>query len=299
MGTLDYRGLAVLDAVAASGSFEKAALALGISQSAVSQRIKALEDAAGRLLVVRGTPSAPTGLGQRLVLHYRHVMLMEAALDIDLGRTPSLPSLTVALDGDSLAGWFGAALPALLSPPRCQLSLQLADSGAALALVREGAVFACVAAQGEAGGTDPANGTTASALGVQRYLCVATPVFAGHWFGDGFTAAAVALAPAVDSERQLLSRFLVQQFGAVGVFPQHCLPVASAQAGCILAGVAYGLLPEAQAEEGLAAGRLVTLGPDSGYELSLAWHAWNIDTPFTRALSEHIIATARRHLRQP
>src|SRR3954471_4015951 len=91
MGNLDYRGLAVLDAVASTGSFEKAALALGISQSAVSQRIKALEDATGRLLVIRGTPSVPTGLGQRLVVHHRHVKLMEASLDIDLGREPSLP----------------------------------------------------------------------------------------------------------------------------------------------------------------------------------------------------------------
>ncbi len=102
MGKLDYRGLAVLDAVCTSGSFEKAALALGISQSAVSQRIKALEDATGRLLVVRGTPSVATGLGQRLVVHHRHVKLMEAALDIDLGRTVSLPDLSIAVDSDSL-----------------------------------------------------------------------------------------------------------------------------------------------------------------------------------------------------
>src|SRR4051812_43427572 len=128
MGNLDYRGLAVLDAVASSGSFEKAALALGISQSAVSQRIKALEDATGRLLVVRGTPSVPTGLGQRLVVHHRHVQLMESALDIDLGREQSLPGLTLAIDGDSLASWFPQVLPALLAPLRCQLTLQTAAS---------------------------------------------------------------------------------------------------------------------------------------------------------------------------
>ena len=98
MGTLDYRALAVLDAVASQGSFEKAALALGISQSAVSQRIKALEDATGRLLIVRGQPAVPTGLGQRLVSHHRNVKLMEAALDIDLGRTVSLPDLAIAVE---------------------------------------------------------------------------------------------------------------------------------------------------------------------------------------------------------
>src|SRR4051812_40746741 len=175
MGTLDYRGLAVLDAVATTGSFDKAATVLGISQSAVSQRIKILEDAAGRLLVVRGTPSVATGLGQRLVAHYRNVKLMESSLDIDLGRETSLPELALAVDGDSLATWFGPALSPLLSPARCLLSVQLADGDAALRLVRDGAVFGCVAS---AGGGDVANGTSATPLGLMRYVCVATPAFA-------------------------------------------------------------------------------------------------------------------------
>ncbi|MES2317916.1 MAG: ArgP/LysG family DNA-binding transcriptional regulator [Pseudomonadota bacterium] len=297
MSQLDYRSLAVLDAVAASGSFEKAALQLGMTQSAVSQRIKALEDAAGRLLVVRGTPSAPTGLGQRLVVHYRHVKLMEAALDIDLGREVSLPQLSLAVDADSLATWFGQALPALLAPPRCQLDVQLADSAHALRLVREGAVFGCVA--GDDDGDDAAAGTTASALGLMRYVCVATPAFAGHWFGDGFSSEAVTLAPAVVSERKLLARYLAQQWEYSAAFPHHTLPVSPALDGCITSGVAYGLMPALQAAAALDAGSLLDLTPGKTFDLPLRWHAWNIDTPFTRALSEHIIVTARTCLPQP
>lgn len=295
MSQLDYRGLAVLDAVASSGSFDKAALQLGMTQSAVSQRIKALEDAAGRLLVVRGTPSAPTGLGQRLVAHYRQVRLMEAALDIDLGHDVSLPQLSLAVDADSLASWFGQALPALLAPPRCQLDVQLADGAHALQLVREGAVFGCVA---DDGAGDAAPGTTASALGLMRYVCVATPAFAGHWFGDGFSAEAVALAPAVVSERKLLARYLAQQWGITAAFPHHTLPVSPALDGCITSGVAYGLMPALQAAGALAAGSLVDLTPGKSHDVGLVWHAWNIDTPFTRALSEHIVATARERLPQ-
>ena len=118
MGSLDYRALAVLDAVASHGSFEKAAAVLGISQSAVSQRIKALEDASGRLLIIRGQPAVPTGLGQRLITHHRHVKLMEASLDIDLGNTVRMPELAIAIDDDSLATWFPDALAPLLAPPR-------------------------------------------------------------------------------------------------------------------------------------------------------------------------------------
>jgi LysR family transcriptional regulator (chromosome initiation inhibitor) len=119
--------------------------ALGISQSAVSQRIKALEDAAGRLLIVRGQPAVPTGLGQRLVSHHRNVKLMEASLDIDLGNKISMPEIALAVDAPAWPpGSLG--LQPLLSPPRCQLNVQQASTEMALHLVREGSVFGCVAA---------------------------------------------------------------------------------------------------------------------------------------------------------
>jgi LysR family transcriptional regulator (chromosome initiation inhibitor) len=297
MGNLDYRGLAVLDAVASTGSFEKAALNLGISQSAVSQRIKALEDAAGRLLVVRGTPSVATGLGQRLVAHYRNVKLMEAALDIDLGREASLPELAIVVDSDSLATWFGKALAPLLSPPRCQMTLQLADTEQALRLLRDGAAFGCVAASDGSG--DSAAGTAATELGLMRYVCVATPAFAGHWFGDGFVAEAVQLAPAVMCERRLLVRYLKQRLGVMGTFPRHVLPSAEVLTASVVAGAAYGLVPELMALQLLANGQLVELDPGHTWDVALAWHAWKIDTPFARALSEQVIDAARRHLLQP
>ena len=220
MGSLDYRALAVLDAVASHGSFDKAALALGITQSAVSQRIKALEDASGRLLIIRGQPAVPTGLGQRLIVHHRNVKLMEASLDIDLGNSVSMPEIAIAIDADSLATWFPDTLYALLAPPRCQLDVRLADSDSALQMVRDGTVFGCVAAES---GTalDAAAATSVTPLGTLRYVCVATPVFAGHWFGDGFSAEAVQLAPAVVGQHGLLARFLAEQLNLREAFPHH------------------------------------------------------------------------------
>jgi LysR family transcriptional regulator (chromosome initiation inhibitor) len=297
MGNLDYRGLAVLDAIAACGSFEKAALALGISQSAVSQRIKALEDAAGRLLVVRGVPSMPTGLGQRLVVHHRQVKVMEAALDIDLGRQVSLPDIAVALDADSLSTWFGAALPALLAPPRCQLDLQLADTEQALRLVREGAVFGSVSGAPQ-GLAELGGGTSSTPLGLMRYVCVATKGFAAHWFGDGFSLEAARLAPAAVSPSNFLAVYLGQQLGLRGSFPHHVMPSAASVQTCIAGGLAYGLLPELSALSLLNTDRLVDLHPGHTHDVDLYWHAWNIDTPYTRTLSEHIVDTARRHLLQ-
>lgn len=295
MGTLDYRALAVLDAVASQGSFEKAALALGISQSAVSQRIKALEDASGRLLIVRGQPAVPTGLGQRLVSHHRNVKLMEAALDIDLGNKVSMPEIALAVDAASLATWFPMSLQPLLSPPRCQLKVQQAAQQMALHLVHEGSVFGCIAAAQEH--PEPhASGPEVTPLGRLRYVCVATPLFAGHWFGDGFSAEAARLAPAIASDQEMMSDFLRAVLDLNGPYPHHTMPLSAATSECIHGSLSYGLMPLAQVSAALADGRLVDVAPGHHVDVALNWHAWNLDTPFTRALTEQIVATARRYL---
>lgn len=55
MKQVDYRGLAALDAIIEYGNFDKAAAALAITQSAVSQRLRMLENSAGELLIVRSS----------------------------------------------------------------------------------------------------------------------------------------------------------------------------------------------------------------------------------------------------
>lgn len=294
MDQIDYRALAVLDAVASHGSFEKAAGALGISQSAVSQRIKALEDAAGRLLIVRSAPATPTGLGQRLVNHYRNVKLMEATLDIDLGKPASMPELAVAVDDASLATWFPLCLPPLLAPPRCQLAVQAVSRQQAQLLVREGAVFGAVK---EDDGSE-VKGATVTPLGALRYVAVATPQFAAHWFGDGFSSAAVQLAPAVTHERDLTARFLAEHQAFHGTFAHHTLPLSTALNDTLFGGLAWGLLPYLQAAQGLAQGQLVDLLPSAYVDVPLVWHAWELDTPFTKALAEQVVTVAKKYLVQ-
>ena len=66
---LDYAGLEALSAVVREGSFERAAHKLHITPSAVSQRIKLLEERVGQALVLRGQPTlltSPAGYLLRL-----------------------------------------------------------------------------------------------------------------------------------------------------------------------------------------------------------------------------------------
>ncbi|MGF2238014.1 LysR family transcriptional regulator, partial [Bordetella pertussis] len=74
---LDHGNLRALAAVVREGSFERAAAALSVTPSAVSQRVKALEDRMGRLLVQRTVAARATDDGQVLVQLAEQAALLE------------------------------------------------------------------------------------------------------------------------------------------------------------------------------------------------------------------------------
>ena len=124
---LDYAALNALCAVVREGSFERAARALHVTPSAISQRIRLLEERVGCALVVRGQPCVATETGRRLCQHVDRVQLLEQELQ---GTLPALApdgltrvSLPVAVNADSLATWFAPALAAFAASLRVQLLL--------------------------------------------------------------------------------------------------------------------------------------------------------------------------------
>ncbi|GAA3491613.1 hypothetical protein GCM10018987_56960 [Streptomyces cremeus] len=75
--------LAVVD----EGTFDAAAAALHVTPSAVSQRIKALEQRTGRVLLMRSKPVRPTNSGQVIVRFARQLALLERGARTELGLT--------------------------------------------------------------------------------------------------------------------------------------------------------------------------------------------------------------------
>jgi len=293
MSRVDYRGLAALDAVIDYGSFDKAAAALAITQSAVSQRIRMLENSAGELLIVRSQPPSPTEAGQRLIAHYRQVRLLESALDRRPGDADARPEIAIAVNADSAATWLQEAVTPLMANGDCMLQIRLDDQDHTLSMLREGRVFGCVTSE-----TAQVAGTTATALGAMRYFCVASPAFAARWFADGFTAQAVQRAPALNFDRKdmLQTRFIAQRTGYTGRYPHHALSSSDGYVRFIEAGLGYGMLPIQQCGRQLEEGTLIDLAPGDWLDVPLMWHMWDIQTPFTRALSDNLIATARKWL---
>ncbi len=104
---VDYKLLDALSAVIEHGGFERAGEALGISQSAVSQRLRSLEIRAGQPVLVRSPVPHPTLAGQKLLNHVQQVRLLERELAQSLPSfTDGIRRLRIALNADGLATWW-------------------------------------------------------------------------------------------------------------------------------------------------------------------------------------------------
>src|SRR3569833_212565 len=102
--------LAVVD----EQSFDAAASNLHVTPSAVSQRIKALEQRTGRVLLLRTKPISLTESGLVLVRFARSLAQLEQDALSELGLASSTRTLSIAVNADSMATWF---LPALSRLP--------------------------------------------------------------------------------------------------------------------------------------------------------------------------------------
>ena len=105
MKNVDYKSLRLLDLIIKEQGFEKASAKLFITQSAVSQRVKQLENQVGSLLLTRTVPPKPTELGQKLLGLLYHVDLIEHdAFDNESGN--HVVTIPISINADSLATGF-------------------------------------------------------------------------------------------------------------------------------------------------------------------------------------------------
>ena len=190
LNSSDYPALTALAAVLQSGSFEGAAERLSVTPSAISQRIKALEERLGSVLVIRGTPCVGTETGRRLARHMEEVGLLERQLSRDLGQRESAAvSVPIAVNADSLATWFCTAM----APVSGMLfQLQIDDQDHSADWLKRGEVMAAVSSR-----DTPVSGCDLLPLGALRYLPVATPDFVTRHFPEGLTTEAFARAPSL------------------------------------------------------------------------------------------------------
>jgi LysR family transcriptional regulator (chromosome initiation inhibitor) len=297
---LDYAALAALAAVVREGSFERAARALHVTPSAISQRIRQLEERVGCALVVRDQPCRPTDTGRRLCQHVDRVRLLEQDLQDALpGLDPQglvRVSLPVAVNADSLATWLAPAVARFAAGKPVLMEVAVDDQDHTSEWLRSGAVVAAVT-----GVARPATGCNSRALGSMRYLAAASPAFMRRFFREGAGAGSLAQAPSLvfNTKDELQARWARRLCHRHVELPRHTLPSTEAFVAASLAGMGWGMHPQALIARHLEDGTLVELVADTPLDVPLYWQHARAASSLLDELSAAVMAAAKEALLPP
>jgi LysR family transcriptional regulator (chromosome initiation inhibitor) len=303
MRTFDTDALECLASIVEEGGFERAAVRLSITQSAVSQRLRALEAQVGTVLLVRSRPVKPTAAGRLLIKHAMQMRLLRADLDNHLqDLTPSSGApreedrVSIAINADSIATW---ALPALGPLVNAGLPLEIItdDQDFTHEWLREGQVLGCVTTLKQA-----LRGCKVLPLGAMHYVAVASSSYAEQHCPQGLSPHNFRQMPFVAFNRKddMQSEFVGRAFGLRRVtLSQRFVPSSEGQVHATLAGWGISVLPELQVRNWLARGELVNLAPAITLPVELYWHCWNLDSEVIDRLTTALSSGAALALAAP
>ncbi|MGJ3189454.1 LysR family transcriptional regulator ArgP [Paenarthrobacter sp. FR1] len=293
--------------VLSEGTLDAAARLLHITPSAVSQRLKALEQSAGRVLLQRSNPAQPTEAGEVVLRLARQVAQLEAdaGRELGLGSDGAQLAVPIVVNADSLAVWFLQALSQVPVDLNVTFDLHRDDEQHSTSLLRSGTVMAAVTATPE-----PVQGCRVESLGVMRYLAVAAPHFVDRWFPglpDGLEAKVLNAAPTVDFDRKDTYQWaFVQSRSRTGgeplpvrKGPRHYVPASQDFGDAIRLGLGWGLIPEVQCGPDIADGRLIELAPERPFDVPLYWQRWRTASRVLDVLSETVRNVSGQYLRKP
>ena len=301
MSTFDPAALECLAAIVEEGGFERAAQRLNVTQSAVSQRLRALEAQVGSVLIVRSRPLRPTSAGQLLLKHTKQMRLLRADLERDLQElAPSAPGgtrederISIAINADSIATWAMGALHDLVRQ-RLPLEIIVDDQDFTQEWLRSGQVLGCVTTLKQA-----LRGCKMVPLGAMPYVAVASAAFAQQYLPQGLTPHNFREVSFLSFNRKddMASEFVARAFGLKRVALNHLfVPSAEGQMRAVAAGWAVGVVPELLVRGALADGSMVDLAPGRALSIELYWHCWNLESELLDALTAALTGAAAQAL---
>ncbi len=301
MSTFDPDALECLAAIVEEGGFERAAQRLSITQSAVSQRLRALEAQVGTVLIVRSRPLKPTSAGHLLLKHTRQMRLLRADLERDLkelapssiGGGREEERVSIAINADSIATW---ALPALGELARQGLPMEIIadDQDFTQEWLREGQVLGCVTTLKQA-----LRGCKVLPLGAMRYVAVAQAELARAKLPNGLDPHNFRDVPFIAFNRKddMQCEFVGKSFGLKHVaLHQVFVPSSEGQVRAVLAGWGVSVLPELLANGLVEQGQLVNVAPGHVLPIQLYWHCWNLESDVLDVLTAALVSAAREAL---
>jgi LysR family transcriptional regulator (chromosome initiation inhibitor) len=296
---LDYRAVRAVAMIVQTGSFEAAAKALNVTPSAVSQRVKQLEERLGAVLIERGAPCVATAKGAWLCRHMEHVGMLEKALLeqlpglVDPASPQQRVTLNLATNADSLGTWFLAAASAFTRESDYLLSIAIDDEDHTADWLRRGRVLAAVTSLSK-----PVQGCHVRPLGNLRYRATASPGYVERHFPAGVTPEGIAAAPALtfNQKDRLQHEWMRETFGRSVSFPTHWVGSTQGFVDASLAGMGWALNPARLVGDHLASGRLVELVPGATLDRPLFWQVNRLAADQLSGLTRNVVAVARREL---
>lgn len=277
----DPTQLETLVAITEEGTFEAAARRLHLTPSAVSQRVRALERAAGQVLIRRTTPSTVTPAGEPLLRLGRQLRLLSAEAAVALG-TGEVVELAVAVNADSLATWFRPVLNAVAQRQGTALRLHVEDQGHSHDLLRRGDVLAAVTDE-----PHPVQGCVSEALGSLRYAPAAAPwLVERHARGRAMDWASMPMVVFNEKDRLQDDALAARGIGRPAVV--HRVPSTADFHEAVRRGLGWGRIPEPHLAIDLAAGALARLPGGRPVDVPLHWQRWRLDSPALATLTDDV-----------
>ena len=295
---IDNAQLAAFAAVLEEGSFDAAARRLHVTPSAISQRIRLLEERLGQILLQRGSPCQATDAGKKLARFAGQVAVLENEMlrEIGLPDGDALPAprVPLVLNADSLETWFLSVFDSLPVEGALRLDVRVEDQDHSAVLLREGAVMAAVSSS-----PVPVQGCRVELLGVMRYQALAAPDYVARHLAGRKVEDALGRAPVLvfNSKDALQARFLAQCTDHPLEPPVHFIPSVHGFLEAARRGVGWGMMPAILAREAVDNGTLVEIVPGRHLDVPLYWHCWRLESPVLKALSDAVRRAAARALR--
>jgi LysR family transcriptional regulator, chromosome initiation inhibitor len=285
---IDYQALRALEAVIEFQSFEKASKSIGITQSAITQRIQGFESYLGERLLVRKTPYQATTTGQAYLGLLRKVKSLESEVGEN---TNKRPTIKIAINRDSLDLYFLD----ILSDKECadlfSLEIIADDQNNTLEYLKTGLVDMCISSEKK-----PLANHTATYLGDMIYCLVCSPHFYKSYFSKNISKDSLVRAPLVifDKSDKLQHSFLEDNFGIEPSESISQMPSVQSFKTAILGGYGYGLVPILDIEKELKQNKVIEILPSKRFKVPLFIHQWEYQKDYIKFFTKKLIKASEK-----
>lgn len=280
-------GIEAFMAIVRQGTVHGAAREIGLSQTGVTQRIRALEKDLGTTLFVRSrTGMRPTAEGEALVRWAQRVGDLEGELLAFMRRSGAAQAVRVTITGPSseMRSRVIPATTALLPDlPGLTLEFDLDDEGAGLNMLKTGAAQLAVIPR-----DDVVNELDAKLLRPARHVLVGPAAWAKRDLDE--VVASERIIDFNDRDDATFAFLRAHDLLAGARKRRHLVNNPDALADLVAAGLGYSVLAEDFAAPRLRDGSLVDLAPGlwQDFEMALAWYPRHEMPAYFKALIDAV-----------